>query len=748
MRTAPKVALSLLLSLLLFAGLAVAAYAGLFNILETRFYQPAVIASMDKQLASVSVAMEEFHAENKLKFGKFVEADAVKRSLLPNQSAQDIFDRTNLAGSLMAEMPGLAGIRIIDASELAANPAEDKGTRRIHFSTFKSDILKKEDFLVSYLNYGRDDSVLPFAQISIDDTGSPKMVTDPERDFFVYCFPFHDAYGAWRGTAAFYVSGSAAVNALVAKGLARISDELALVSGDNGAITGVVGGMPVPGRGILSEAVVERWARKDFTVNRLVTAGDSGWVLVSRQAGEWGFVGQISKESLFAFPQSIRFLFLAISFFTIFLVVFLLFNLKPDGLVLVRHKIKRFQFQLLSELVENTDELKWEEIRKSIEYRRHDVNAALTKSFGRRLNKKYGKEIGELLDKSWDEILAAVGGRGEKQSITNADEIKLMLERVLQNNAISLNLTGVPVQGSQAPKAPARTKPTAAKPPQADNVEELEEVEPVEDLEEIESLEEVEETEPAEEIEEVESLEEVEEAEPTEEIEEVEALEEVEEAEPARLISQPEEIEEPALIVTAQPTTTLFTEIPFDVVEEEATEAEFVDADWEPEELGAPTEMELSDFIDEPKPDQVLVYNFDEQPSLDSTRRTAAKQEVILSDSFSVMGLDFSSLDGGHEQSAIKGNEEEDEATEVDYIDTFLLERIEPMKNKTDFGPVYEFLEVLGDTEPEELLDAGPESAEQKDSIVSRDGLYLVAPSVPQGKIDKDFKNLVDSIIL
>ncbi len=721
---------------------------------------------MDKQLESVAVAMRDFHAENKRKFGQFVEADAVKRSLLPNQSAQDIFDRTNLAGSLMAEMPGLAGIRIIDATAISATPTEDKGTRRIHFSTFKADILKKEDFLVSYLNYGRDDSVLPFSQISVDDTGSPKMITDPERDFFVYCFPFHDAYGAWRGTAAFYVSGSAAINELVAKGLARISDELALVSGDNGSITGMVGGMPVPGRGILSDAVVERWARKDFTVNRLVTTGDSGWVLVSRAAGEWGFVGQVAKEGLFTFPQSIRFLFLAISFFTIFLIVFLLFNLKPDGLVLVRHKIKRFQFQLLSELVENTDELKWEEIRKSIEYRRHDVNSALTKSFGRRLNKKYAKEIGELLDKSWDEILAAVGGRGEKQTITNAEEIKLMLERVLQSNAISLNLTGVPVQGSQPAQAPRLAKPVAAKPTPADTadelesleeVEEVEEAEPAEEIEEIESLEEaeeVEEAEPAEDIEEIESLEEaeeVEEAEPAEDIEEIESLEEVEEAEPAepaREIKQPEEIEEPAVIVKVQPTTTVFTEIPFDAMEEEPTEAEFVDSDWEPEELAAPTEMELSDFIDEPKPDQVLVYNFDEEPSLDSTRRTAEKQEVTLSETLSVMGLDFSSLDGGHDQSNIKGNDEEDEATEVDYIDAFLLERTEPMLNRTDFGPVYEFLEVLGDSDPDELMEMGPDSAEPKDSIVSRDGLYLVASSLPSGKIDKDFKSLVDSIIL
>ena len=142
-RTVPKIALSLLISILLFSLLAVAAYAGLFNILETRFYQPTVIKSMEDQLGSVSDAIEVWHRQNTDTFAKFVNADAVKRSLLPNQSSQDIFDRANLAGALMADMPGLTGIRIIDAGDTAGTATEDSGRRHIHFSTFQDDILKK-----------------------------------------------------------------------------------------------------------------------------------------------------------------------------------------------------------------------------------------------------------------------------------------------------------------------------------------------------------------------------------------------------------------------------------------------------------------------------------------------------------------------------------------------------------------------------------------------------------------------------
>ena len=71
-------------------------------------------------------------------FKAFIAADPVRRSLLPNQSAQDVFDRTNLAGDLMSRLPGLVGIRIIDSGDPTLAESEDRGTRRIHFSTFPS----------------------------------------------------------------------------------------------------------------------------------------------------------------------------------------------------------------------------------------------------------------------------------------------------------------------------------------------------------------------------------------------------------------------------------------------------------------------------------------------------------------------------------------------------------------------------------------------------------------------------------
>jgi hypothetical protein len=777
--------------MILFSGLAVAAYAGLFNVLETRFYQPTVVASIEGQIGNISTALGDWHAANTEKFAKFVNADAVKRSVLPNQSTQDIFDRTNLAGALMAEMPGLTGIRIIDASTpgttqaAGATAEEDKGTRHIQFSTFNEDILKKGDFQIAYDNYGKKDGDIPFKDISRADGDKTRVLTDPDGDRFLYCLPFHDAYGAWRGTAVFYVAGRQAIRYLVEKNLFRMSDDLALLTDERHDVSGVVTGMPGTGKDILAKAVIERWGRQDFTTDKIVSTGDSGWVLVSKKTGEYGFTGQLVPETLFVFPQSIRILFLSVSFLTIFLIVFLLFNLRQDEMVIVRNRIKRFQFQLLSELMENGEDFKWDEVTKNLAYRKHDVSESLKKSFSRRMKKKHGDEIDALLDKSWEDILTALGHREEKQSaLSNTEEIRLMLEQVLQNNAISLNLTGVPVakttSTSKAAKAPAKkavAKPVAVtdEPEELSEVEELEEVEEL--AEEPEELNEVEDL--AEEPEEITEIEEL--AEEPEELNEVEELaEEPEEvAEVEDLVEQPEEVTE---VEELAEETEELAEVATDTGEigtaqhdgttestsaktyaenatptaktetEEIAEAEFVDEKWEPELLEEASEKEAAKVVVEKTPDTVLVYNFEETPHLDGTRNRDESVEPDLANPITVSGLDFSELDADNntatteEQKADTG-----EATNVDYIESFLLDRMTQIHHFPDNGPIYEFLEVIGEEEPAEMFDLEESPESESDSIVNRDGLFMIAPGAGiegnEETIDQEFKKLVDSVL-
>jgi len=785
-RTAPKIALSLLISILLFSGLAAAAYAGLFNILETRFYQPAVIGSIEQQLGETAKAMTEWHAQNTEKFSQFVNADPVKRALLPNQSAQDIFDRSNLAGTLLSDMPGLTGIRIIDSGDTTVTADQDKGTRRIHFSTFKADILKKEDFQISYVNYGTLPDDVPFGIISEADGAAPKLLAESGTEVFLYCFPFYDSYSSWRGTAVFYVSVRAAAQYLISQNLFRISDDLVLLSDSTYTVSGTVTGMPRAGRAILDQAILDRWKNKNFNTDRIVSTDDSGWVLLSKETGLYGFTGQLVQESLFTFPKSVKILFLAISFITLFLVIFLLFNLKQDEMMLIRNRIRRFQAQLINELLEKKDDVRWEEVKKNLTTRKHDISAEIKKGFGRHLNKKHGAQIDALLDKNWEEILAALGQQESRQAaIANTDELRLMLEQVLQNNAISLNLTGI---AGTAGTGTAAASGTGAKTgaPATDDIEELtEELEELTD--EAEELSDDIEELPADEAEEL--SDEVEEL-PADEVEEL--SDEVEEL-PA------DEAEEPFIELSngdsfgvdsfgvAAPTakqsaetidaqteaetateseqfvsidmgvyteTTIDTDYSEDV---EADEVEYLEGEWEPDLLEVASDEEMIEYIEDNVPDSVLVYNFDERPELDSGQRSDLNlSDTDMLDSMVIARPDFSALDDididadNGKTTIIDTDSDTEDATDVDYIDTFIFNQTTRLQDPYAESPAYEFLEVIGEADPSELLDLDDAPTPEDGAIVNQDGLFMVAAAAPgtAGTIDSAFQELVDSVLL
>ena len=322
MRTAPKIALSLLISLFLFTALLAASYAGLFTLLETRFYQPSVAASLEKRLTSISGELEEWHEANFTQFESFVTADSVKRSLLPNQNASDITDRERRAGELLAQNPGLAGIRIIDAGTGSVEEATERKTRRIHYSTFERDFLKREDSRIAYELYGRSTREVPFEYLSVSGERDPVLLPDASSDRFLYVFPFHDAYGAWRGVAVFYVTSGSAVQYLFSRNLLRLSDELSLVHNPDYSLSGVVLDMPRAGTEILENVILDKWSRNDLETARILDTNDSGWMLVSARSQNGRVLGQIVNETVFSFSREVRILFLVVSFLTAFLVVF------------------------------------------------------------------------------------------------------------------------------------------------------------------------------------------------------------------------------------------------------------------------------------------------------------------------------------------------------------------------------------------------------------------------------------------
>ena len=189
----------------------------------------------------------------------------------------------------------------------------------------------------------------------------------------------------------------------------------------------------------------------------------------------------------------------------------------------------------------------------------------------------------------------------------------------------------------------------------------------------------------------------------------------------------------------------ILREEPINALPAEPDEVEYLDGEWEPELLEVASEEEMLDFFDDNVPDKVLVYNFEERPGFDSGKRNEKNaNDIELDYTISIASLDFSILDE---------TETEDDATEVDYIDSFLLDRTMSLRATPDANPIYGFLEVTGDEEdPEELAELEQtETPIGEEMIVNRDGLYLVAAKAgdtAHSQIDPEFQKLVDSVLL
>jgi len=128
MRQSLKIALSLLVAVLVFGAVAAAAFSGLFDRVQTAFFQPRVTALHQRLLQETARSVEQYHRGNLQRFAPALEQPFVLRAYNANSSQEDNFNRENYFGKLLAEYPGLQAVRLLGADG-----------RSLHFSTVRAD---------------------------------------------------------------------------------------------------------------------------------------------------------------------------------------------------------------------------------------------------------------------------------------------------------------------------------------------------------------------------------------------------------------------------------------------------------------------------------------------------------------------------------------------------------------------------------------------------------------------------------
>ena len=570
MTSGQKTAVSLLISVVLFAAFVVAAFTGLFSVIDARFYEPGKISQIQKHLDTVSENFNEYIETLESRFGKnensFLKQTCVQ-SYIENQPSDEVVrERSKLSGDLFSQTPGLLGMRLID-----------KNGSSVHFSTFSSDVLNRTSEIVSYKNYTdaitlTGEKEIPFEKISSPDSYGTngvvcKTVFDGRDNRIILSFPYYDSYKAYRGTFVFYVNANDFNRVLLSKKIITFGDTGSLVSGLNFEEekketeykSGFVFGIPAIGKKIFEQEILSRWEKGLFAPEKIVykssedsfaiqeydaaienkKSDNNYWVLVSSTKTDFGYIGGIYPDEMFAMPDAVKILLLICIFVTLFLVVFLAVNLKQDDMVVIRERIRRLQLGIVSEYLKKKENVDWQVVSGKIAERRQDVTLEIIRSLGRKA-KKHDKEVNELINRSWDELLAAMSVQVRKENnengLTNAAEIKSMLEELLSSGNIKVQTVGSAVNVMPVTVKPSKSVPVTEQVQELDKVEKAEAVEELEEVEDAEAVEELEEVEEAESVEEL------------EEVEEAEAVEELEELEEAEAVDELEEVEEPEVV--------------------------------------------------------------------------------------------------------------------------------------------------------------------------------------------------------
>ena len=524
MRSGQRVVISLLTSVILFAAFTLAAFFGLFSTVEARFYRPSLIADIQTGLHDTADILDSYLDDLKNRFyTDFVQNDHVKQSFSFEQSGENIKGREDAAGSLFASSSALTAIRIIDSDG-----------KKIHYSTLSSDILRQNTQLISYKLY-KDIAEIPYEHILSEEGEPGKLIFDPDRGRILYSFPFYDSYSAYRGTIVFYTAASDFARELIRRNSASITDSF-LFTGTAETPLFVLS-FPPAGRELLQDILIKRAREKNIgTAEKIIESEDSqDRILFSQLSRSGVYILKIYEENLFLLSDTLKLLLLISVFITSFLIIFLIFNIKQDDMLVIRDKIRRFQFAVIQDYLKRKEEVDWNAVCADMKRRKQEINIGIKKSLGRKA-RRHVHEVDYLLDKNWDEIIAILQNQnvsaGKNKSESTVAELKLFMEELAKRpDLISAFQNASSVQ-QDIQKSGSLTKNTDSLQADVAAVSEADDVaEPVEVLEDVEALEEVESLDEVEPLEEVEGLEEVDSVEAAEEVESLEEAESVEEAE-------------------------------------------------------------------------------------------------------------------------------------------------------------------------------------------------------------------------
>ena len=541
MTAGQKVAFSALFSIGLFGAFVFVTKTNFIPEIEKRFYTQSKVQQKEDELNNVTKGIDSYiqnilnDLENK-ETG-YLNSSAVSSYLSQNPAESDTVERRNITEKLFYEHPALKGIRFVD-----------KNGVNLHFSTYdRTDVAKHVGIKKYYKNY--PDLVEEYKELDVKKIFSEKkqpekkIYFDESKNRFVLALPVNWLEDVYAGCFLFYFDVKTLSDNFSSNGIIRFSDNLKIISDEkyNG---GFVFGLPSENTEVFVESIKSSWKdTKQKTaienpllannqIEKIVTQNDgTNWVMMNSQNKNDYKLSLVVPNSFFELSNEFIYLIYLSIFISLFLVVFLIFSLKRDSVYILKRKIRKIQFGIIKEYLENKEKIEWKNVAVQLKARNEEITKEIKKSLGRK-SKYKSSEIEDILQKSWTEVIDVISSyspdaisttsaRNISQNNTNTvnvasaavanssitiEQIKQVMEEVLKSTTLNVSSAATKVSSVQK----VNNIPVTPVEEILEDVEEVEEISDVEEVEEIEEISDAEEVlEVAEVVEEIDAVEEI-----------------------------------------------------------------------------------------------------------------------------------------------------------------------------------------------------------------------------------------------
>lgn len=457
MTSSRKIFVSFLISVLLFACFSILAFTELFSVIDVRFYEPSKISQVQKHLDIISENYSEYLELLGNRFYKdensILKNEIIQSFVEENPKGEIIQERLKILKEFIRQTPGFLGLRILD-----------KDGTNIYFSTFDSDFLNQSSTNVLYKNYADTitslgNSEIPFSKINFFEPENSLAIGnfrtaitfDGRDNRIIFSYPYYDNEQVLCRFFLFYVNANDFNRFLVSKKIITFNKTGILVSGlnldneqkQNNYKSGFVFGIPNVENDIFKKEILSHWEQGLIEPEKIVykisdenseekfnaKIKNDYWILFSSVKSPFGFISGIYPEENFLMPDSLKILLLTCVFVTLFLVVFMIVNLKRDDMFLIRERIRKLEWAIVNEHLKKKEEVDWKIISKKIAERRQDVTHEIIRSLGRKA-KKHAPEVKELINRSWNEILSVMDISKSKNETTQDENTIVHTEQL------------------------------------------------------------------------------------------------------------------------------------------------------------------------------------------------------------------------------------------------------------------------------------------------------------------------------